>query len=172
MVSRRQFTFSAAALAFSGLTVNMMGCRSKEGNSVALADMPLSSGYGDLVSDKNNILDLPPGFSYRVISQLGDKMDDGMPVPDNADGMGCIKLDEDRVALVRNHELAQKHIKKSAMPWQSFKSNKSYDNLKSGTALPGGTSTLVYNLKTQTLEKQYMSLIGCLLYTSPSPRDS
>ena len=51
MVSRRQFTFSAAALAFSGLTVNMMGCRSKEGNTAALADMPLSSGYGDLVSD-------------------------------------------------------------------------------------------------------------------------
>ena len=162
MVSRRQFTFSAAALAFSGLTVNMMGCRSKEGNNAALADMPLSSGYGDLVSDKNSILDLPPGFSYQVISQLGDKMDDGMPVPDNADGMGCIKLDEDRVALIRNHELAQKHMKKSAAPWQSFQSNKSYDNLKSGTALPGGTSTLVYNLKTQEIEKQYMSLIGTI----------
>ena len=62
-------------------------------------------GYGALQPDPAGILDLPPGFAYRVISSLGDAMDDGFTVPDRADGMGCFDLGNGRIALVRNHAL-------------------------------------------------------------------
>ena len=58
-----------------------------------------------LKSDINGILDLPEGFSYSIISQQGDKMDDGLLVPSNADGMKCIDMGNNKVALIRNHEI-------------------------------------------------------------------
>ena len=33
---------------------------------------------GDLVLDPDGILDLPPGFSYRVLQRAGDTMTDGL----------------------------------------------------------------------------------------------
>ena len=34
--------------------------------------------------------------------------------------------------------------------------------MKDGTPLPGGTTTLIYNLKTQAVEREYLSLVGTL----------
>ena len=48
--------------------------------------------------DPAGLLDLPEGFSYRVISRLGDAMDDGGTVPDRADGMGCFDLGNGEIA--------------------------------------------------------------------------
>lgn len=53
--------------------------------------MPPVGGEADyraLVPDPQRLIDLPRGFSYRVISSLADWMDDGWRVPDRADGMG------------------------------------------------------------------------------------
>ena len=41
-------------------------------------------------------------------------MDDGLRVPDHADGMGAFHIDADRVALVRNNELEPKHAASGA----------------------------------------------------------
>ena len=94
---RRQFlrpTGSAsAALAASGCM--------REG----LAASGGPTGYGPLVPDPGGLIDLPAGFSYRVLSSLGDAMSDGGTVPDQADGMGCFDLGGGKLALVRNHEL-------------------------------------------------------------------
>ncbi|WP_163930712.1 alkaline phosphatase PhoX [Paraferrimonas sp. SM1919] len=155
MITRRQFTLGLTALAFTGLT----GC-SFAGSSVRINK--LSRGYGDLVVDPNGLLDLPSGFSYKVISQFGQLMSDGLHVPDNADGMGCIQLDADRVALIRNHELSPKHLKKQPSSIQKLTDDKAYDTNAEGKALPGGTTTLVYNIKTGQLEKEYLSLIGTI----------
>ena len=38
-------------------------------------------------------------------------MTDGLRVPDCADGMGCFYLDDERVALIRNHELSPNNQK-------------------------------------------------------------
>jgi hypothetical protein len=62
--------------------------------------------FGPLVPDRHGILDLPPGFSYRVLEQKGDPMDDGYVVPARADGMACFALPDGRLALMRNHEIA------------------------------------------------------------------
>ena len=100
MLNRRQF--SMTAFAFAGLA---MQSRAAAGGLMATAP-----GYGPLQSDPAGLIDLPPGFSYQIISQFGDAMSDGYRVPDRADGMGCFRLDSGKLALVRNHELGPKHV--------------------------------------------------------------
>ena len=53
-----------------------------------------------LIKDPYKILNLPKDFSYTILSKLNDKMNDGLRVPDKADGMGCFKLDNDHVIFV------------------------------------------------------------------------
>ncbi|KZN53680.1 hypothetical protein N474_20320 [Pseudoalteromonas luteoviolacea CPMOR-2] len=158
MVTRRQFTKGSVALAFLGLNSSLLGCTQKQ----SLTQTPTSVGYGPLLPDEHGLLDLPAGFSYEVISSLNDTMDDGLVVPDNADGMGCIDLGSNRVALVRNHELSPKHLKSAAPAIAKHKSDKAFDTMKHGVALPGGTTTIIYNLQKQQIEQQYYSLVGTI----------
>ena len=156
MINRRQFLFSAGTLAFVGLSRSAFG-------KVPLSDLGSNlPAYGPLIADNNKLLDLPAGFSYKVISQLGDKMSDGFTVPDKADGMGCIALDDERVALVRNHELKPTDLVKAESSLQTHKTPLAYDVDSQGVALPGGTSHIVYNLKTGTKEQEYLSLVGTI----------
>ena len=98
-MKRRAF-LSATGTAFAALTASGANARALPDRSFTRA-----VGYGQLDPDPQGVLDLPPGFSYQVISALGDAMSDGATVPDKADGMGCFDLGEGRLALVRNHEL-------------------------------------------------------------------
>ncbi|APE07030.1 MAG: DUF839 domain-containing protein [Alteromonas sp.] len=156
MISRRQFILGSLAfggLASSGFGKNQLG-QATEGV------MSISKGYGNLLSDSNGLLDLPRGFSYRVISEFGNAMSDGLHVPDRADGMGCLALDDNRLALIRNHELHPKHIEQQPPSIQQHSHSLAYDTYSSGVALPGGTSTIIYNLSTQRVEREFMSLTG------------
>ena len=65
------------------------------------------TGYGPLLSDPHGLLDLPRGFSYRVLSREGRPLRSGGGlVPGSHDGMGSFA---DRrtggFRLVRNHEV-------------------------------------------------------------------
>ena len=60
---------------------------------------------GDLVLDPDGILDLPPGFSYRVLQRAGDTMTDGFNVPAAPDGMACFSSSHDSWVVMRNHEI-------------------------------------------------------------------
>ncbi|MFG2113713.1 alkaline phosphatase PhoX [Streptomyces sp. NPDC048718] len=63
------------------------------------------AGYGPLVPDPDGLLDLPAGFSYKVLSRQGDPLRSGEGlVPGNHDGMGAFAGRRGRVHLVRNHE--------------------------------------------------------------------
>lgn len=156
MINRRQFLFSAGTLAFVGLSRSAFG-------KVPVTDLGSNlPAYGPLIADSNKLLDLPAGFSYKVISELGEKMDDGQFVPDKADGMGCFALDDDRVALVRNHELKPTDLAKADAIAQAHKTSLAYDSNEHGVALPGGTSHIIYNLKTGQKEQEYLSLIGTI----------
>jgi secreted PhoX family phosphatase len=63
------------------------------------------TGYGPLVADPAGLLDLPAGFSYKVLSRQGDQLRSGEGlVPSNHDGMGAFAGRRGRVHLVRNHE--------------------------------------------------------------------
>src|SRR3546814_8334469 len=100
MLDRRQF--AATAFAFAGLALQSRVARA--------GMMALDPGYGPLQSDPAGLIDLPPGFSYKVVSELGQAMADGHRVPDRPDGLGRFRLDSGRIPLVRNHELQPKHL--------------------------------------------------------------
>jgi hypothetical protein len=120
------------------------------------------TGYGPLEPDPAGLLDLPRGFSYRVISSLGDRMNDGLFVPDRADGMGAIRLDDRRMALVRNHELQPTHREKGAFRTVAPPEIAAFDRGADGQPLPGGTSTIVYDYRSGRVEEQYLSLVGTI----------
>jgi secreted PhoX family phosphatase len=146
MSSDRRRFLQATAGAFAALAAS--GCMRS-----GLSSVPATAGYGPLQPDAQGLLDLPAGFSYRVISQLGDTMSDGMPVPDAADGMGCFDLGGGRLALVRNHELS---------PGQGdpVAQGPGYRQSAQGGFLAGGTTTLVLDARTLKLERQFRSLSG------------
>jgi len=151
MLNQHRRTFLAATgTAFAGLFLS--GCRTGNLGAIGAASSPL----GALQPDPAGVLDLPPGFSYRVISRLGDAMDDGFTVPDRADGMGCFDLGNGKLALVRNHELQAQHDGGGVM-------GPAYDTVaRSLIPLPGGTTTIVLDAATLAVERQYRSLAGTI----------
>ncbi len=162
-LDRRSFALSAATLAFSGL---LGACTAGSGSGSGMG-LPGSKGekipgYGPLEPDANGLLDLPRGFSYRVISSFGDRMDDGLAVPDNFDGMGCFAVDRSRVALVRNHELRVRDLARGAFSGGAGSGLAAYDRDTDGRALPGGTTTLIYDLASGRVEAQHLSLVGTI----------
>lgn len=152
MLTRRQFNIGSLALVFSGLASSGVGTIGLNARSSCL-------GYGALVRDPDGLIDLPEGFTYKVISQLDEKMSDGFCVPDNADGMGCFGLDSNRVVLVRNHEL---DVGYNSNICGANIVDLAYDKCSEGKPLPGGTTSIVYNVRTGKVEKQYLSLVGTL----------
>ncbi|MFN2098852.1 alkaline phosphatase PhoX [Altererythrobacter sp. MF3-039] len=127
------------------------GCSVRE---VADASVTNGVGYGPLTPDPAGLVDLPHGFSYRVISKLGDAMNDGGTVPDAADGMGCFDLGNGKLALVRNHELiltqgSGGEIAKGFGRWN-------------GRFVPGGTTSIILDAKTLEVEHQFRSLGGTI----------
>lgn len=154
ILDRRGFIYNAGTLAFAGLVTNVLGCSLKIDKVV--------SKYGKLYQDPNDLLDLPAGFSYQIISSFAQPMSDGFHVPDRADGMGCLPLSNQRVVLIRNHELHPKHLSVQPKSIQTHKSPFSYDSYSNGVALPGGTTNLIYNLETQQVEQEFLSLVGTI----------
>jgi secreted PhoX family phosphatase len=159
MVNRRQFNQGLIALAMSGLATHLTGAETPSRQSIFGNNEQLKK----LIPDAKGVLDLPEGFEYRIISQLGDTMNDGLTVPDRADGMGCFAIDDKRVALVRNHELPlSKTAQDMSTGLATEVSSKAYDTYPSGQPLAGGTSNIVYNLQTKQVEYQCMSLLGTI----------
>jgi secreted PhoX family phosphatase len=147
---RRKFLRSTGS-AFAALAA--AGCAAR---GAGAGTIPLSDDYGALVPDPQGILDLPQGFSYRVLSSLGDAMSDGGTVPDKADGMGCFDLGNGEWALVRNHELLAQEDSGGA-------TGPAFDTVaRSLVPLPGGTTTIVLDPATLAVKRQYRSLAGTI----------
>lgn len=159
---RSLFSTGAAALAFGGLARSVVA---QEASETYVNEV---EGYGSLIADPNGMLDLPEGFSYRILSQGGETMDDGLLVPGQFDGMGCFALEGSRVALVRNHELRGRNANhRNWGPGGQDQAligrlpvEKAYDTYKDGRPLPGGTTTLVYDMATGEVVSQHLSLAG------------
>ena len=147
-MKRRAF-LSATGTAFAALTASGANARALPDRSFTRA-----VGYGQLDPDPQGVLDLPPGFSYRVISALGDAMSDGATVPDKADGMGCFDLGDRRLALVRNHELVPRDASGGAFEL-GF-------GAKDGVLVPGGTTHVVLDQKSLEVTDQFRSLGGTI----------
>ncbi len=156
MLTRRSFALGLTSSAFAGLALS--GC-ARSGGLDADAG---GAGYGPLQRDPAGLLDLPQGFSYRIISKQGDRMDDGFAVPGRADGMGAFRLDDRRTALVRNHELTPRHGDDGPFRGAAAPDVRSFDRGADRRPLPGGTTTLVYDHRAGRVEAQYLSLVGTI----------
>ena len=78
-----------------------------------LQQEPAPSPYGRLYPTRDmttglQLLYLPAGFVYSSYGWTGDRMTNGQPTPRAHDGMGIVKVSQERdgtIALVRNHEI-------------------------------------------------------------------
>jgi secreted PhoX family phosphatase len=124
-----------------------------------------ATGTTSLRPDPDGLLDLPDGFSYRVVSRSGDTMDDGLKVPHAHDGMAAFPGENGRVILVCNHEVEPAFPEHSAFDTgfsalpQRVK-RRVYDQGGGTSPGAGGTTTTVYNPRTGLTERQHLSLAG------------
>ncbi|TMU54691.1 alkaline phosphatase PhoX [Flagellimonas algicola] len=140
--------------------VNCTNRKKKGGNSEAEQAVSL-----DLKPDANGYLDLPEGFSYKIISKSGQKMSDGLLVPGRPDGMGAFLDDAGLTVIICNHENSPTTLEHSPFgPANELLSGVDLDKLfDSGSGINpglGGTTTLIYDEEKGTVVDQYLSLAG------------
>lgn len=132
-------------------------------------------GYGPLLLDPENICDLPKGFTYKIVSRMGDRMDDGLVVAGQPDGMASFAAASGLAVVVRNHELQPGHKGKGPFGKEhellaKVDRARVYDIGQEGKPpMIGGTSTFVWDTKEQKLVRQYQSLVGTKLNCAGGP---
>jgi secreted PhoX family phosphatase len=152
-LSRRQLLARTAA---AGVAVSVAG--SVEALFTAQPALGTSGpaiGYGPLVPDPDGMLDLPRGFSYKILSREGTVRPDGLKVPSRFDGMGAFPDRLGGTRLVRNHECSPT----AKIPLKA-PAERTYD-----PAAAGGTSTLVVDGNNDTTS-EYVSLGGTAINCS------
>lgn len=167
--SRRQFLQTAAATAaFAGLARYAHAQLRADAEGYSLPGYASEvTGYGPLVRDPNSVFDLPEGFSYTVVSRVGDPMSDGLLTPGKMDGMGCFAAGRSTVALVRNHEISPPPRDLQITAYGKDRglapkvaADRIYDTDLDGLPLGGGTSTVLYDLKKREVKAHHLSLAG------------
>jgi secreted PhoX family phosphatase len=161
--SRRDFLISAGAA-----SVGFIGMQRLFGTAHAgelKAGSLMSEGFGPLRPDPAKIIDLPEGFTYRIISRLGDEMDDGLLVPGAPDGMAAFEGPDGLTIIVRNHELSNGQVGIGAFGRGGERASKIdrsriYDPGRGGIPALGGTSTIVYDTAEHTVVREFMSSAG------------
>ncbi len=171
-LTRREFIekTGAAALGMYALTHILSGNPPRPDPGISSADV----GYGPLLKDRQGRLDLPRGFRSKLISKVGDKMDDGFYVPGLADGMAAFPGPEDTTIIVLNHEYRIGN-KESDGPFKGrnkvmdkFDMDKMYDP-GIGTACLGSVTTLVYDTKRKKKLSQHLNMVGTLANCGAAP---
>jgi secreted PhoX family phosphatase len=154
-IHRRRFLKSIAAGASSVFSW---------GDAFAALDAQsnFSHGFGPLIADSNQVLDLPQGFKYSLVAQVGAPMSDGFRVPGLPDSMSAFKGPAGRMVLLCNHELnvnSKSHAFTGIVnPLSSKVIKKIYDPAVG----KGGVSTLIINEKSLQVEQHFLSLAGTL----------
>lgn len=144
------------------------------GGLVAAAALPLGArlaramerahpvpGFGELLADPAGVLDLPPGFAYAIISRAGERMDDGLRVPDQPDGMHAFPGPDGTTVLLRNHELDANDVGTAFgdLPGRPTAAERAqlYD-----PAGCGGVTAIVYDTRARRRLRQFLVLGGTL----------
>jgi secreted PhoX family phosphatase len=149
---------SATALGFGGLRLLAASPASAQ---------PVIAGYGPLLPDPDRLLDLPRGFSYRIVSREGEPMSDGLVTPAAFDAMGCFRVRgaPHQVLLVRNHEMWPNLTEGGAFGRdhalaRNIPRAKIFDRLADGTPKLGGTTTLLWDMRQHRVVRSHLSLAG------------
>ena len=122
----------------------------------------VAGAIGRLVPDPSGIVDLPEGFTYTMLSRVGEEMDDGLLVPALHDGMAAFPGEGGKTVLVRNHEtlLSDGAFGADNSRLSRVDPGKVFDLGFGTTPATGGTTTLIFDTKTQTLDNHFLSLAG------------
>jgi secreted PhoX family phosphatase len=167
--SRRRFLrhASAVSLGFAGL-----GRWQGERASRAAASSKWDA-LGPLQGDAQGVLDLPAGFVYTIFSTAGEKMDDGLFVPARHDGMAAFEGPDGKTLLVRNHEnmpgARTGAFGEDNVLLKDVDPGKVYDRGDGKNVCIGGTTTMVFDTRTQKLEKHWLSLAGTVFNCAGGP---
>lgn len=167
VLSRRAFFGAAAAISVGFLGLRKALSRGFTGS----ASVP---GFGPLIDDPEGLLALPEGFAYRVLSRVGERMDDGFLVPDRHDGMAAFPGPDGTTLLVRNHEMnwgddpARGAFGPDNRLLDRFDRDRLYDPGRDEPAL-GGTTTILYDTSTRRLVGHRLSLAGTLVNCAGGP---
>ena len=170
MDNRRQFIKKIPALAagFTGLKkfteTSVLSTQGYE-NQIDI--------YGDLIKDPQHLIDLPKNFTYKIISQKGNLMTDGLFVPGMPDGMAAFPVNMDKVLLIRNHELNLEHFNESPFGILNERFNKIDSNLvyDIGNKSPhlGGCTNILYDTKKRKVLSEFLSLAGTIRNCAGGP---
>ena len=161
-MSRRTVLRSAAAVSAGFLGLSRYTASAEPAGAFSAA------GYGPLITDPQGVLDLPAGFSYRVVARIGMEMDDGLYMPGKHDGSAAFPLPggkPEEMILIVNHEMQPEQHRKGPFGWSlerldRVERSKIYDFGHGQKPGLGGCSTHVYNTRTGEVSLRYMSLIG------------
>lgn len=161
-LSRRHFIRLAA-----GASLGYAGLRSALGERAStMGVVSRHAGYGPLVPDPEGLLDLPAGFSYRVFSRLGERMDDGLVVPGFHDGMGAFPGAAPHLTvLMRNHEMEphwgdQGPFGRAYHRMRTIDPAKIYDAGHGTRPCVGGVTRVVYDTRARRVVAQELALAG------------
>jgi uncharacterized protein len=138
---RRSFLHGVLSLGVAPAVGSVVACASNKTTSKS----PLSP-LGELTSDPEGILELPPGYSYVLLETTGDKMSDGHPMGALPDGMACFEGASGEYILMRNHEV---EVGESAEPEVAFNPN-----------MGGGVSRVVIDAHTLERKSSNWVLVG------------
>lgn len=167
-VSRRRFLHAAA------ISAGLAGLRSVLGPAQAFA-LPRAGRFGPLLPDPREILSLPEGFSYSIISKAGETMDDGFLVPAAHDGMATFPGPDGRTVLVRNHEVdwGTPGDRGAFGPGNALLNRldptRLYDPGDGDRVALGGTTTLLFDTRSQRLVGHRLSLAGTIRNCAGGP---
>lgn len=167
--SRRSFLRRSAAVA-----VGFAGMR----DFVACTDGSIEPGpninpYGPLKPDLEGILDLPEGFTYRIISRAGDLMQDGLLFPGKQDGMAAFPGPGGKTILVCNHEVDVGGFDLGPFGAQNelfslVDAESLYDAGREDPCL-GGTTTTLFDTRSGQVESRFLSLAGTIRNCAGGP---
>ncbi|MCB0686394.1 MAG: DUF839 domain-containing protein, partial [Saprospiraceae bacterium] len=175
-MDRRKFLHRSGkfGLGFIGLQAFALSCKPSEPSKSVLTEGKLQHGYGPLKDDPEGILNLPEGFSYKIISKKGSPMSDGFVVPGAADGMATFEGPDGKVIIIRNHEVSPGDIAGGPFGAQKellskISADQVYDFGKGENPCMGGTTTIIYNPASQEVETEYLSLAGTIRNCAGGP---
>lgn len=136
---------------------------------------PAGPGFGPLRKDPKGVLDLPAGFSYRIVSVAGKTMTDGFISPSLADGSAASAGPNGTTLLVHNHEFRVGHpddlgpFGGTKRLWEKLDRRSIYDWRPDGTPCLGSVTTTVYDTKRRKTLGQHLSLAGTMTNCSGGP---
>lgn len=152
-LNRRRFIASGScALSFASTLPSALGAVDQTHKQPAL------------IPDKNRLLDLPEGFRYSIIDRMGQLMDDGYVSPGLPDGMACFDIGDNKLALMRNHELQPSQKRFSAVFPSKKMPEESYDKNSYGSV-----SRIVFDKTSLQVLRKNLVLLGTDINCSGGP---